>query len=190
MFPENAPSPENTSRNEQTAFSDSKDWTWVLERTCPECGFDASNMSLAELPGALRDNASAWKELLERPNNRLRDRPRPDVWSPIEYAFHVRDVFELYHYRLGLMLDEDGPSYPNWDQDEAATAKDYRNATPTTVSLELVEWAEQLASRFEGVSNDGWNRTGFRSDGAAFTVDSFARYLLHDPVHHLWDVLS
>ncbi|HEY5013683.1 MAG TPA: DinB family protein, partial [Acidimicrobiia bacterium] len=21
---------------------DTKDWTWVLERPCPECGFDAS----------------------------------------------------------------------------------------------------------------------------------------------------
>jgi hypothetical protein len=29
---------------------------------------------------------------------------------------------------------------------------------------------------------------GFRSDGAQFTVESFGRYLLHDPIHHLWDV--
>ncbi|NDG11232.1 MAG: hypothetical protein EB111_05220 [Actinobacteria bacterium] len=29
---------------------------------------------------------------------------------------------------------------------------------------------------------------GFRSDGSAFTVESIARYLMHDPVHHLWDV--
>ena len=36
------------------------------------------------------------------------------------------------------------------------------------------------------------NLTGFvnepRSDGVAFTVVSFARYFLHDPVHHLDDV--
>ena len=25
-------------------------------------------------------------------------------------------------------------------------------------------------------------------DGAAFTVETFARYLTHDPVHHLYDV--
>ena len=29
---------------------------------------------------------------------------------------------------------------------------------------------------------------GSRSDGAHFSVDSFARYLIHDPVHHLHDV--
>ena len=33
-------------------------------------------------------------------------------------------------------------------------------------------------------------RTGLRSDGAHFTVDSFARYFLHDIEHHLWDVTA
>jgi hypothetical protein len=27
-----------------------------------------------------------------------------------------------------------------------------------------------------------------RSDGARFTVASFARYMVHDPIHHLYDV--
>ena len=31
-------------------------------------------------------------------------------------------------------------------------------------------------------------RTGRRSDGAHFTVETFARYFIHDPVHHLYDV--
>jgi len=33
-----------------------------------------------------------------------------------------------------------------------------------------------------------YGRTGVRSDGAVFTIESFARYFLHDPLHHLWDV--
>jgi len=33
-----------------------------------------------------------------------------------------------------------------------------------------------------------WERPGRRSHGAHFTVASFARYLVHDPVHHLADV--
>ena len=45
-----------------------------------------------------------------------------------------------------------------------------------------------LAARFDGVGDDEWLRTSERSDGSVFTVDSFARYLLHDPIHHLWDV--
>jgi len=38
------------------------------------------------------------------------------------------------------------------------------------------------------VSGSQWGLTGNRSDGASFTIESFARYLIHDPVHHLYDV--
>ncbi len=53
---------------------------------------------------------------------------------------------------------------------------------------ELAEAAEAIATRFEAVAADQWQRTGSRSDGAHFTVESFARYFIHDPVHHLYDV--
>ncbi len=45
-----------------------------------------------------------------------------------------------------------------------------------------------LAARFDTVEEEQWSRRGIRSDGSVFTVDSVARYLMHDPVHHLWDV--
>jgi hypothetical protein len=38
------------------------------------------------------------------------------------------------------------------------------------------------------VTGGQWQRTGVRSDGALFTVETFGRYLVHDPTHHLWDV--
>jgi len=38
------------------------------------------------------------------------------------------------------------------------------------------------------VTGAQWRRTGNRSDGASFTVETFARYFVHDPVHHLYDV--
>ena len=45
-----------------------------------------------------------------------------------------------------------------------------------------------LADRFDLVEGDQWERTGVRSDGAEFTVASFAMYFIHDPIHHLHDV--
>jgi len=172
----------------QDVAGDSKDWTWVLERACEECGFVATELDRDTIPARIRGNAMQWANILDGDDVFLRRRPRPDKWSPLEYACHVRDVFELYDFRLGLMLDEDGPSYPNWDQDVTAVEKNYRGETAGPVRRDLLEWAERLASRFDEVKGEQWNRTGFRSDGAAFTVDSFGRYLLHDPIHHLWDV--
>jgi hypothetical protein len=172
-----------------TIVPDTKDWTWVLERPCPECGLDTQGFAREAVAGMLRANADDWQEVLAGPGGGdARRRPSPDVWSPLEYGCHVRDVFRLYDERLVLMLTVDGPHYPDWDQDATAVADRYGEQDPAVVAADLGEAAGLLAARFEGVSGDQWQRTGTRSDGARFTVESFARYFIHDPVHHLYDV--
>ena len=170
-----------------TIVPDGKDWTWVLDRPCPECGLEASRLELREIGPMLRANASSWDAILERADG-LGDRPDPAKWSPLEYACHVRDVLRLYAVRLALMLDEDDPTFANWDQDATAAASDYGAQAPAALRIELAEAAAALAQDFERVGADQWDRRGRRSDGAAFTIATFARYFLHDPIHHLWDV--
>ena len=53
---------------------------------------------------------------------------------------------------------------------------------------ELAAAAEAVAARFGTLSGVQWERPGRRSDGAVFTVETFGRYFVHDPVHHLHDV--
>jgi DinB superfamily len=167
---------------------DTKDWTWVLGRPCPECGLDTRSFAREEIPAMIRANAAAWHAPLTAPD--AADRPRPDIWSPLEYGCHVRDVFRLYDYRLGLMLTQDDPLYPNWDQDDAAVTGDYGSQDPAGVAAELAEAADAVAGHFTAVTTDQWLRPGRRSDGASFTVETFARYFIHDPIHHLHDATS
>lgn len=169
-----------------TITPDTKNWTWVLERPCPECGFDASTFPSLDVAAALRQNASAWPELLELPTARVR--PTETQWSTLEYACHVRDVFRLFDRRLELMLEREDPLFDNWDQDRTALEERYSEQEPERVAGEVQAAATALAERFDAVPAGSWSRLGRRSDGAVFTVDSFSRYLLHDPVHHLHDV--
>lgn len=169
---------------------DDKDWTWVLDRVCPECGVDVRSFDISEIGQRIRTNAAAFAAELRANAATAAQRTSVDRWSLLEYGCHVRDVYRLYLFRLNLMLNEDGPHYPNWDQDATAIEENYGGQDPVTVTGELIAAAEELAARFDGLSGDQWTRTGYRSDGAAFTVESFARYLLHDPEHHLWDVRS
>lgn len=169
-----------------TIVPDDKNWTWVLERRCPDCGFDAGSFVAAGAGDEVLANARRWLQLLQHPL--ATRRPSATQWSALEYACHVRDVFKLYEYRLGLMLDHDNPTFANWDQDETAITDRYADQDPGTVARELSEAAESFASAISQVTGDDWARTGQRSDGASFTIDSFTRYLMHDPVHHVWDV--
>lgn len=165
---------------------DEKNWTWVLERPCPECGFDASTVDVARLGDLVRENAAAWPELLAAPDA-IR-RPTDSQWSALEYACHVRDVFRVFDERLRLMLEHDDPAFPNWDQDAAAVERCYDRQDPVTVADELLAAAAGCAARFDMVTPDDYGRTGTRSDGSRFTIDTFGRYFIHDPVHHLHDV--
>ncbi len=110
---------------------DDKDWTWVVERACPECRFDASAVPATTVADGLRENAAAWRDLLDHPA--AGQRPADDRWSALEYACHVRDVYALYDVRLALMLDEDDPTFQNWDQDATAEAERYGEQDPATV---------------------------------------------------------
>ncbi|OHV43959.1 methyltransferase type 12 [Pseudofrankia sp. BMG5.36] len=168
---------------------DDKDWTWVLARACPECGFDGATFPATEVSGLVLRVASAWLAVLaDRPDDEVRRRPSPGRWSTLEYACHVRDVLRLYDERLQLMLTRDNPLYPNWDQDETAVADRYGEQDPGRVAGDLAGAAARIAARFATVSGAQWQRTGERSDGARFTISTFARYFAHDPVHHLHDV--
>jgi DinB superfamily len=165
---------------------DDKDWTWVLERPCLECGLDVTALPATAVADGLRANAAAWRPLLDDPD--VTKRPADDRWSALEYACHVRDVFRLYDQRLRLLLEHEDPTFPNWDQDVTAVEDRYAEADPAAVVHDLEAAGARLAQRFDDVTGEQWQRIGARSDGARFTVDTFARYLLHDPVHHVWDV--
>jgi hypothetical protein len=166
---------------------DAKDWTWVIEERCPECGFDAATTACTDVAPMLRAAIEDWFHILTTRAD-ARARPSADKWSPTEYGCHVRDVFRVYEGRVQRMLTEDGPHYENWDQDETAITDDYASQEAAEVAHELVGHGAAIAKLFESVHGDQWQRTGFRGDGAAFTIDTISRYFLHDIVHHLWDV--
>jgi DinB superfamily len=166
---------------------DEKDWTWVLDRPCPECGFDAGRVPATDVAALTLANAQTWQDLLA--DGQIRPgRPDDATWSSLEYACHVRDVFVRYDERIALMQRDDDPLFPNWDQDASAVEDNYEGQDPTLVVDELAVAAAALAARLSAMDEDEWSRPGRRSDGASFTIATIARYMIHDPVHHIWDV--
>jgi hypothetical protein len=165
---------------------ETKSWMWVLDRECEECGFDTRAFPPEEIGRMSRTAGEPWPALLAHPL--ARRRPSDDTWSALEYGCHVRDAFRLGSYRLQRMLHEDNPHFENWDQDETAVAERYDLQDPLVVGVEVLEAATTFADLYDTVTPDQWQRPGLRSDGSRFTVESFGRYFVHDPVHHLEDV--
>jgi hypothetical protein len=165
---------------------DTKDWTWVTDRPCPECGFDPEGVTPDRVGALIRGTIPRWRAALSRPD--ARQRPNDAVWSTLEYGAHVRDACRIFDGRLALMLAEDNAGFADWDQDRAALDGAYAQADPHRVGQELEASAAAVAAAFEAVGLDQWERRGVRSNGSAFTVRTLGAYFAHDVVHHLHDV--
>lgn len=145
----------------------------MLDRVCPDCGFDASNCQAQAVADLIRENADVWDRL--RAEGAIHPGRRdPATWSPLEYACHVRDVYRRYDDRIALMLAEHDPLFPNWDQNASAVEDRYDQQDPKRVVNELRTAAEAIAARLDRVSTREWDRPGRRSDGASFTLDSIS----------------
>ncbi len=160
--------------------------------SCPECGLDYEAMPVDEAITAIRKFGRRYRAPLTRllpgeDESILRARPAPETWSALEYAAHVRDVFANYAGWVRLMLAEDEPALEGMVPDEAVVARAYNEQIPVEVVTELAERAEDLATIFEGVPDDGWPRTGIRRNHQ-HSVESLARHAVHEGSHHLLDI--
>ncbi|MEV6335723.1 DinB family protein [Nocardia vinacea] len=184
---------------------DVKNWTWVLERSCPECGFDPESITYAAVPDLAREYAGRLSATLARHDATAR--PDDSTWSALEYAAHVRDVCRIFTYRTAVaarteavdprvpgfdaegLESEDGiPVFSNWDQDVTAIADQYDKQDPRKVAAELADAADAVARAFGSVPAAALGNQARRSDGSVFTVESLADYFLHDVIHHVHDV--
>ena len=170
----------------QSPEPDDKDWTFVLERPCPECGYLAADVDAHDLPALVRAAAAPWADVLSGPDASAR--PAPQVWSPLEYGCHVRDVLRIFTVRNQLIRTEANPVFPNWDQDATALDERYWEQDPATVTAEIAAAGEANAAAWADVAESEWQRPGTRSNGSEFTLDTLGRYMLHDLLHHLHDV--
>lgn len=166
---------------------DEKDWTWTLTRRCEECGLSAGEIDPPTVGQRAWVAAEEWVQIL-REHPAVEARPAPGVWSPLEYAGHVRDVYRVFDGRLQQMLIEDDPMFANWNQDETAVLQGYAEADPEVVGAELEAAAATLLGRIQQLDSADFPRSGRRSNGSVFTVATLLQYFLHDVVHHLWDV--
>ena len=98
------------------------------------------------------------------------------------------DAIRTLDGRLALILAENDPVFPYWDQDASADDDRYDEQDPAVVVAELIAVEAAVADRLDAVTDEQWTRPGHRDDGVAFTVGGIAEYLVHETTHHAWDV--
>jgi hypothetical protein len=160
---------------------------------CAECRFEYEDLDPADVPAAIRTFAKRYRAPLSRflpgedGDTLVRQRPAPGTWSALEYAAHVRDVFENYERWIRQTLHEDRPTLEGPGPEDLAVERSYNEDDPAAVTEALAANAERLAATVEEVPADGWDRVGLRR-GHERSVRLSARRAVHEGSHHLLDI--
>ena len=89
------------------------------DHVCETCRLAYPDLGVERCLGLVTESTAALAALLPSlGETALRGRPRPEVWSPVEYACHVRDVLLTFAVRVHRGMVEDQPSldpmYADW----------------------------------------------------------------------------
>ena len=156
---------------------------------CDECGF-VYDLSLAGEAGAtVIARAGEFGELLGSPAADLRIRRKPDVWSALEYACHVRDVVLVQRERVLAARRVDRPVATPMGRDERVEHDGYAEQDPAAVARQLADAAALFANVLARLGPDDWDRTMSYTypQPTDRPVRWVAVHTVHEMRHHLLD---
>jgi hypothetical protein len=162
----------------------------ALDERCSECRF-VYDLEREEIVRRLDADAASFVARVGQLDDAAgRRRPAPDVWSPLEYAGHVRDVLRVQRERVELILRERDPSLAPMRPDERVVEDRYNDQQPVLVARELLDAARAFAALLGSLDDGGWERTAVYNypTSQRRTVEWIGTHTVHELQHHRLDI--
>lgn len=122
------------------------------------------------------------------PDGTSRCRPAPEVWSPVEYLCHVRDVFVSHLIRLHRARTEEDPGLEPMFNDLRTRRLRYGERDASSTLDELEAAVAGLLEEVERFRPEDWSRPVHRLPGEVRTARWLLRNAAHEGIHHLGDL--
>jgi hypothetical protein len=160
------------------------------DHACPACNLSYVDVTASAAIELIRSYPARYRRCLQRlPDPVLRGRS-PQGWSALEYACHVRDIYDVYHLRILRALTEDVPVIAAMRNQERAERGDYNRQQLLEVLDELERNIGRFAELAEHLEDDHFARTATRLRGERRTVLWMLRQAAHEGLHHLDDIIA
>nr|WP_081594254.1 DinB family protein [Nocardia brasiliensis] len=163
---------------------------WPGVDTCAECGFVYDLTRATDVASLATEHAVEYADLLLTDSPKLRQRPAPEVWSPLEYACHMRDVLFVQRERALAARRWDTPEATPMGRDERVEHDGYADQRPSDVGRQLRDAAQLFANVLDRLKDEDWERTLIYSfpQRQERSVRWLALHTLHELRHHLRDM--
>jgi DinB family protein len=154
--------------------------------TCTECGFSYDES--LDVPPLLTAGVAETVAYLSTGDPRPRRSPR--VWSPLEYACHLRDMLLVQRERVLLARRVERPDCTPMGRDERVEHDGYADQAPADVGRQLTDAGELFANVLRRLPAAEWERTVLYRypEPAVRTLRWVALHTLHEVRHHLLDI--
>jgi hypothetical protein len=157
---------------------------------CPECGFVYDLARAHEVGPETVKGAALLGHLVTDLNAEVRSRPEPAIWSPLEYACHVRDVLIVQRERVLLARRHEVPTLEAMGRDERAVHDGYADQLPEDVARQLTDAALLFANVLSRLDREDWQRTVIYNYPTLTErpLTWVAVHTLHEVEHHALDI--
>lgn len=157
---------------------------------CAECGFEYEPALVPEISALTKVHAAEYAALLRRDDKELRRRTAPEVWSPLEYACHIRDVLLAQRERVLLARRADTPTLEPMGRNERVEHDGYADQQPSDVARQLGDAALLFANVLDRLAPADWDRTLIYNfpERQERPLSWLALHTLHELRHHLLDI--
>lgn len=160
------------------------------EERCEECGFvyhlDHAAAAVRVTPALAGEMA----QLLGTEGADVRSRRKPEVWSPLEYACHLRDVLLVQRERVLTARRVDRLEITSMGREERVEHDGYETQDPEDVARQLTDAAQLFARVLARLGDADWERVVLYPvpDPTPRTLAWVAVHTVHEARHHLMDV--
>ncbi|OBB96646.1 hypothetical protein A5782_03510 [Mycobacterium sp. 852002-40037_SCH5390672] len=120
----------------------------------------------------------------------VRRRSRPDVWSALQYACHLRDVLLVQRERVLAARRVDGADCASMGREERAEHDGYNEQDPVGVARQLTDAATLFSNVLARLCADDWDRTVVYHypETSERSLRWVAVHTAHELQHHLADI--
>jgi len=157
---------------------------------CEECGFvyhlDHAATAIRAVPALAEEMA----QLLRSQSTDLNGRSEPEVWSPLEYGCHLRDVLLVQRERVLLARRVDRPRLESMGRDERVEHDGYESQDPADVARQLSDAGLMFGGVLKQLGSDDWEREVLYPypEPTPRSLAWVAVHTVHEARHHLMDI--
>jgi organic hydroperoxide reductase OsmC/OhrA len=157
---------------------------------CAECSFTYDLPQAAAAGADIRERVADVVAILHNTEVAVRSRPRPGVWSPLEYGCHLRDVLLVQRERVLAARRASRAECVAMGRDERVECDGYNEQDPADVARQLTDAAMLFSNVLARLGADDWDRTVIYNypEANERTLRWLAVHIAHDAQHHLLDI--